>query len=46
MKKNTIKQVFAAIALLAFVSTLTSCNKGYGCPNNFKVVKNVVELVR
>lgn len=46
MKKSTLKQVVVAIAFLAIAASFASCNKGYGCPNNFKVVKNAVELVK
>lgn len=46
MKKSTVKHLIVAIVFVAFAASLSSCNKGYGCPNNFKVVKNVVELVK
>jgi len=46
MKKSTLKQfaILAAFALLA--SSFASCNKGYGCPNNFKAITTVVQLVK
>jgi len=46
MKKNTIKNLFVAFALVAFAASLSSCNKGYGCPNNFKVVQKAVQLIK
>ncbi len=46
MKKSILKQVLFIAAFFAFAASISSCNKGYGCPNNFKVVKNAVELVK
>lgn len=46
MKKNTLKQVLVLIAFVAFAASITSCNKGYGCPNNFKVVKTTVSILQ
>jgi len=45
--KNRIKQFIAIAALFAFASSITSCNRGYGCPNNFKakVVNTVVDNI-
>lgn len=30
-----IKQILSIIALCAFVASISSCNRGYGCPQNF-----------
>ena len=46
MKKSTIKNLLAAIAFVAFAASISSCNKGYGCPTNFKVIQHVVQLVK
>jgi hypothetical protein len=46
MKKLKLRQVLAAVALLAFAASFSSCNRGYGCPNNFSVNKNAVEVVK
>jgi hypothetical protein len=46
MKKSTLKQVLVLVAFLAVVASFASCNKGYGCPTNFKAVKTAVQLVR
>ena len=49
MKKSTLKQIFVLVAFFALAGSFASCNKGYGCPNNFKAVKVVqtaVELVK
>lgn len=34
--KNRIKQILSVLVLFAFVASISSCNRGYGCPNNFK----------
>jgi hypothetical protein len=49
MKKNTLKQVALFAAFLMIAASFASCNKGYGCPNNFKALKAAkaaVELVK
>lgn len=46
MKKSTFKQIFVAIIFAALASAMTSCNKGYGCPTNFKVVKATFQLAK
>jgi predicted small secreted protein len=46
MKKSILKQIFVVIVFAALASAMTSCNKGYGCPTNFKAVKAAVELVK
>lgn len=46
MKKNTLKQVLVLIAFVAFAASISSCNKGYGCPNNFKVVKTAIDAIK
>ncbi len=37
MKSSILKTVAKACVVLMVVSVLSSCNRGYGCPNNFKV---------
>lgn len=46
MKKSTLKQVVILAAFFALAASFASCNKGYGCPNNFKAVKAAIELVK
>lgn len=46
MKKSTLKQVVVLAVFFALAASFASCNKGYGCPNNFKAVKTVVQLVK
>ncbi len=38
MKKNNVMLKVIVVALaIAFAFSTTSCNRGYGCPNNFSV---------
>ena len=37
MKNNKFKKVVVCLAFAAFVGSVSSCNRGYGCPNNFSV---------
>ncbi len=46
MKKKTLKQVIVLIAFFAFAASISSCNKGYGCPNNFKVLTTAVDVLK
>ncbi|MEM1328228.1 MAG: hypothetical protein AAGI23_19900 [Bacteroidota bacterium] len=36
MKKNLRKSLVIALSL-AFAASVSSCNRGYGCPNNFSL---------
>lgn len=45
MKKASFKSLLAAAALLIALSSLTSCNRGYGCPDNFSLNTKVVKVV-
>lgn len=46
MKKLNVRQVLAAFALILFAASLSSCNRGYGCPNNFSLNKDAVSTVK
>lgn len=35
--KNRLSTVIALIFAAAFVITVSSCNRGMGCPNNFNI---------
>jgi|GEM_PF-1065228 len=37
MTKKSIKAVAFALAILGTAVMTTSCNRGYGCPQNFEV---------
>jgi hypothetical protein len=46
MKKSTLKQILVLASFAILASSFASCNKGYGCPTNFKAIKTVVQLVK
>ncbi len=46
MKKNALKQVAILAAFLILAASFASCNKGYGCPTNFKVVKTTISVLK
>jgi hypothetical protein len=46
MKVQVLKKAFYLVVFIATVSTFTSCNKGYGCPNNFKIEKVAVKAAQ
>ena len=37
MKKSISRSLAAVFAFLLFVSVMSSCNKGYGCPGELSV---------
>ena len=39
MKKQILKPIAVFFVLAIVASSFTSCNKGYGCPSNFKADK-------
>lgn len=45
MKVKSVKTLLFAFVLLASASSLTSCNRGYGCPNNFSLNEAPVLIV-
>lgn len=46
MKSRRFKRILSLLAFVAVFSTFTSCNKGYGCPNNFSMNETVVQVVK
>jgi predicted small secreted protein len=46
MKKSTLKQIIVFAVFVAFAASVSSCNKGYGCPTNFKAVKTAVNILK
>lgn len=46
MKSRKLKQILSLLAFLAVFSTFTSCNRGYGCPNNFSMNETIVKVVK
>jgi len=45
MKFKMLKKLIPAIALLALLTTLSSCNRGLGCPNNFSIGDAVEQVI-
>ncbi|MCB0547805.1 MAG: hypothetical protein KDD19_09455 [Phaeodactylibacter sp.] len=45
MKNKNLRKIAAAAAFLVTVSLFSSCNRGYGCPNNFSMNDQLVEVV-
>lgn len=39
--KNLVRKISALVLLLSFITVLSSCNRGLGCPNNFSLGDNV-----
>lgn len=37
MKNKNLRKIAAIAAFLAMASIFSSCNRGYGCPNNFSM---------
>lgn len=45
MKKASLKSIIAVIALFIALGSLSSCNRGYGCPTNFSMDQSAVQAV-
>jgi len=45
-KVQFLRKALYFVVFLAVASAFTSCNKGYGCPTNFKVDKVVVKTAQ
>jgi hypothetical protein len=37
MTKKNLRRIGAMAALVALALSFSSCNRGYGCPNNFSL---------
>ncbi|MCB0617623.1 MAG: hypothetical protein KDC43_18920 [Saprospiraceae bacterium] len=46
MKNKTVRQALVILAFFGAVATLSSCNRGYGCPHDFSLSHSVVTLVK
>lgn len=46
MKLNKMKRLVLALVLLGAAASFSSCNRGYGCPNNFSVNDTAVKVVK
>lgn len=45
MKKQILKPIALFFAFATLAATMTSCNKGFGCPNNFSVDKITAKVI-
>jgi len=45
MKSIFSKRTTTQLAFLLLVTVVSSCNRGYGCPTNFSLQDEIVELV-
>ncbi len=46
MKLNKMKRLIFGLILLGAAASFSSCNRGYGCPNNFSLNDAAVEVVK
>lgn len=46
MKGKALKKLITLGLFIAFVSTFSSCNRGYGCPNNFSIGDTITKVVK
>lgn len=42
MNSRKVKKIVPILALLFAAALMSSCNRGMGCPSNFKVVKTCI----
>lgn len=45
MKLN-LKNILQATAIIAIITMVSSCNRGYGCPSNFSIDNGIETLVQ
>ncbi len=43
---KNIKSFFAILAIVAVSASVSSCNRGYGCPNNFSISEQAVQAAQ
>lgn len=41
-----VKNLIPLVIFFAAMATLTSCNRGMGCPNNFSIGDTAVEIAK
>ena len=44
MKTQSSKFLFIAVVFALFVVTMSSCNRGYGCPYELKAATQIIKL--
>lgn len=45
MKSKSISKIFVSLALVVITMSLTSCNRGYGCPYELEAAVRVLSSV-
>jgi hypothetical protein len=45
MKSKSISKVFVALALVVVALSITSCNRGYGCPYELEAAVQILSPV-
>ena len=45
MKGRNFKQLVVLLAFAATIGTMTSCQRGYGCPNNFSIETVAAQVI-
>ena len=44
--KKTIKKLATVLAFLSLVAIFSSCNRGYGCPDNFSMEEAPAQTIQ
>ena len=45
MKFKLLKKIIPAIAIIALLISISSCNRGVGCPNNFSIGDAIGQVI-
>lgn len=43
---RNLKKLLPFVVFLLALATLSSCNRGMGCPNNFSIEKAAVDVIK
>ena len=46
MKSKALKKLIKLAVFVAILGTFSSCNRGYGCPNNFSIGDTITNVVQ
>lgn len=46
MKNNAFKKLVTVFAFVGMLAAFSSCNRGYGCPNNFSLDTTITTIVK
>ncbi len=44
--KKSLKKIVLFAAALVVVASLSSCNRGYGCPSNFSLDSSLIDFAK